>query len=614
MSKNLKYTKQVAIYAAVFTVLVSILLILNYLQIKSSDPLESKSLEFLIERLSQDPGNKELLTEIRQLDLLTRKAYFNSLWQINTGAFLLLFGAIVLVIALRINKGLLFTIEKPADSSGNTLKTRLLSERWLALSGIFILALALLSAFFAADHIKQFDAGQLAVKFTAEDESIEIIEISTDRAGQSVLDIEEETMLETEIADNDDELNPETKQETEQTAEKPLAPTNLLTEEAIRRNHNSFRGPHGNGVSNHRNIPVDWDGASGKNILWKIKIPLHGYNSPVIWGDNLFFSGADNSKRMVYCYNRHTGQKLWEKEVNNIPGSPAVPPKTTEDTGLAAPTMTVDGHRVYALFGTGDIIAFDLKGNRVWAKNLGVPDNHYGHSSSLLIWNQKVFIQYDTHKGSKVLAINAENGSVVWETTRTSDVSWASPIFAKVDGQMQLILLGNPDLTAYNPETGVKLWSVNCMSGEVGPSPAFGGGRVYAANEYATMAAANPISGEIIWQDRYYLPEVSSLLYHDELLYIATTFAVIACFDAATGKIIWEIDTKDGFYSSPVYADGKIYVFDLSGNAYILKPGREANLIASPSLGEKIFATPVFSDGRIYIRGNEHLYCIGNPN
>jgi outer membrane protein assembly factor BamB len=315
---------------------------------------------------------------------------------------------------------------------------------------------------------------------------------------------------------------------------------------------------------------------------------------------------------VIYCIDINTGKILWEREANNISGSPATPPKTTEDTGLAAATLAVDNERVYAIFGTGDIIAFDFEGNRVWARNLGVPSNHYGHSSSLIVWAGKVFVQYDTQAGSKVMALSTTTGNILWQTARSDDVSWSSPIIAKVDGKFQLILLSLPGFSGYDINTGQQLWYVECMSGEVGTSPAFGDGLVYAGNEYAKLVAVDPKTGEIVWEDNYYLPEVSSPVYHDGLLYIATSYAVVACFDAKTGEFIWEYDANRGFYSSPIIADGKLYVFDLDGKAYILRPGREPRLISSPVMGESVYATPVFTDGRMYIRGNNHLYCIGS--
>ena len=146
-------------------------------------------------------------------------------------------------------------------------------------------------------------------------------------------------------------------------------------------------------------------------------------------------------------------------------------PKVTDDTGLAAPTMSVDGHRVYALFGTGDVIAFDLDGNRIWARNLGVPRNHYGHSSSLIVWDGKLIIQYDTGKGGRLLALNGTTGESAWDIKRDNRISWASPILVDVDGKMQIITSTDPNVAGYDLETGEEMWLQSIMMGEVGPSP-----------------------------------------------------------------------------------------------------------------------------------------------
>ena len=100
-------------------------------------------------------------------------------------------------------------------------------------------------------------------------------------------------------------------------------------------------------------------------------------------------------------------------------------------TGLSAPTLTTDGKRVFAIFATGDVIAFDMDGKRVWAKNLGVPDNHYGHSSSLINWSKKLFIQYDTNSGGQIDCLDVVTGNTVWETVRKAKISWASPVLLK---------------------------------------------------------------------------------------------------------------------------------------------------------------------------------------
>ena len=588
---NAHIYKRIAIISGGFTLLVALLLLINYFQINSHDPINSKTLVLLIESLSAEPDNEQLIQEVRNFDLLARKAFFNSIWQIQTLSFILILGAITFVASLRIYTKQLHVISLSKDESNTSSKQRSLAQMGLLSVAIVIVLFSISSAYLSTDYYKIYQPSN-SIQDTEDDEieritlssqeSIEIVEVETD----SIESIEA------------DSIGPDVS----------IIP---FTEANVRLNHNTFRGPWGHGISYRRNLPTTWNVNTGENIIWKTKIPVHGYNSPVIWQDKLFLSGASSTKRVVYCIDINTGKLLWEREANNIQGSPSVPPKTTEDTGLAAATLAVDNERVYAIFGTGDIIAFDFDGNRVWARNLGVPSNHYGHSSSLIVWAGKVFVQYDTQAGSKVMALSTTTGNTVWQTARTDDVSWSSPILAKVDGKFQLILLSLPGFSGYDIHTGQQLWYVECMSGEVGTSPAFGDGLVYAGNEYAKLVAVDPKTGEIVWEDNYYLPEVSSPVYHDGLLYIATSYAVVACFDAKTGEFIWEYDANRGFYSSPVIADGKLYVFDLDGKAYIFRPGREPRLISSPIMGESVFATPVFTDGRMYIRGNNNLYCIG---
>lgn len=583
--EQVKRAKQVALIAGIFTGLTGLLLVLNYIQIQSGDPLNSLALKTLVDRLTLEPDNHQLMEEVRQLDLLARKAYFSSIWQIETGAWLMLIGAVVLIFALRVLHKLRFNIEEPLGEHLTEKKIRQKTQRWIAVSGLSLLVLAGLSAVFSINHLKKFDAAKIPTATQADAGDIEKIEINA----------------------TDSTLQTDSAVVTDSTAVAVIP----LNEATIKKQHNSFRGAWGNGVSAATGVPTSWNGSTGKNVLWKAPIAVGGNNSPIIWGDRIFLSGGNTKKRVVYCFDRNTGEKLWEQEVSQIPGSPASQPKTTDDTGLAAPSMTADGSLVFALFGNGDIIAFDHAGKKAWARNLGVPANHYGHSSSLLTWGGKIFVQYDTQNGCKVMALSNQTGKTVWTTARSNEISWSSPILAKVNGKIQLILQANPNLAGYDINSGKQLWTVDCMTGEVGPSPAYGGGLVYAANEYAKMVAVNPSNGEIVWESTDKLPEVSSPVFFGGHLFVATTYSVLACMDAKTGTQLWEYEGKASFYSSPMIASGRLYIFDTSGKAYIFTPGSEAKLIASPELGEKVFSTPVFSDGRIYIRGIKNLYCIG---
>ncbi len=617
LRQKIKLSRDVMVISGIFCAFVAILLLLNMMQISRNDPLESDALESLVERLASDPNNEELKQDIRNLDLLARKAHFTSEWQVRTGALLLFAAALVFALALWYYRKLQSVIEEPALTGREQLPARLKTQRWLLTGGALFLLAALVASFFTTDHLALYqpEGSRPPGASGAPGEAVERLTITRSESGREAeeagrearREIGGEALREEYSAGRVDDISAAPSEEVTGKA----AHAALTTDEIVKQ-HNSFRGPSGLGISSWSSIPVDWDGRSGRNLLWKTAIPKPGYNSPVIWADRIFLSGADAATRTVYCVDRNSGKILWEQHVTGVPGSPATMPDVTDDTGLAASSLAVDGRGVYAIFATGDLIAFDMDGRRLWARNLGVPDNHYGHSSSLLTLNSMLFVQYDTHKGGRLLGVNCSNGNTMWDIRRENNISWASPILISVDGKHQLVTSSDPAVAAHDPATGNLLWSVECMMGEVGPSPAFSDGVVFAANEYARLVAIE-VSAEpsILWTDDEYLPEASSPAASRDLLFVATSYGVIACYDTKTGKKQWEHDASRGFYSSPVIADGKVYLIDLGGTMYIFRAAREKTLLGQPQLGEDAFATPAFSEGRIYLRGEKNLYCFG---
>jgi outer membrane protein assembly factor BamB len=605
---KIKLAQNIALIAGIFSAVVALLLLLNYWQISKTDPVESKALEVLVERLKQEPNNDGLKTEIRNYDLLARKAYFNSQWQIQTGALMLLFGAIVLAFALRVYYSAKAKIETPDIVQENEIASRILAQKGIIIVGAVVFLFAFAASFATVNYLDKYNMqSNVAVAETQpEEQGIEVVEVGSiadDSVQQTEVAVD---TISKEVAD-EQPASAETVTETVQPKKTAVA----LTAETIKKNHNSFRGPFNQGVVYHKNIPTKWDGEAGTNIAWKSPIPKHGYNSPVIWDDKIFVSGSDKQSREVYCYNRIDGKLLWTAKADNIQGSPANPPKVTEDTGLSASTLATDGQNVYAIFATGDVIAFDMDGKRVWAKNIGVPDNHYGHSSSLIVWDGKLFIQFDTNKGGKLIALKTATGEEAWQTTRSSKISWASPVLAQVDGKYQIILTADPIVAGYDVKTGAELWQVKCMMGEVGPSVGFSDGIVVAANEYATMVAIDIKTREILWENDEYLPEASSILAHNGLVIVATSYGVMACYDLKSGEMYWEHDVGKTLYSSPMFADGKLFMMDNDGVMRVYEFAKTMKLISENKLGEKAGTTPAFADGKIYIRGDKDLYCIG---
>lgn len=285
-------------------------------------------------------------------------------------------------------------------------------------------------------------------------------------------------------------------------------------------------------------------------------------------------------------------------------------PKTTNDTGLAASTVATNGQQVCAIFATGDIICADMNGKRLWAKNLGVPQNHYGYASSLLAFGNTVIVQYDNSNTPRILAFDMATGAERWTKTRTDKITWSSPIIAYINNQPQLVLMGNPGITGYNPNNGEQLWRVDGMNGEVGASPCSAAGRVFGASEYAALIAIDATTGKQLWKADDYLPEVSSPVATKDNVYLATSYGVLACYDAKTGELKHSHELNTEFYSSPVITEGKLYLFSNDGQMFIYSTNEDFQLLHSFETGQRTFATPAFTDGKIVVRTESSLYCV----
>ncbi len=557
----------VAAVAGVFSFTVFLLLAASHTGSRRADPLATPALTELREQIRRSPEIPGLVEEYRRLDLLARRAYYDAVAFRHTGAWLLLGGLVITLTALKL--GTLLVPRPLAVPAGGRAAPSdpAAAARWLvATAGV------------AAAGTLVF----LAVRFP-EQAPAPRVRNAADTAGRVV------PAAPPQVAEVEEDLWDE----------------RLL-------NWPSFRGPDGGARAAGDSYPTDWDGATGRGVLWRTPLPRPGFSSPVVWGERIFVTGADEAAREVYALDARDGSLLWRHEVSGIPGSPAEPPEVTPDTGHAAPTAATDGRRVFAIFSTGDLVALDFAGKRLWAMNLGVPDNPYGHASSLLAWRDRLIVQYDDRVAPRVLALAAATGDVLWERFRDVDVSWSSPILAVRDGREELVLSGNPTVAGYDPATGDELWSLACMGGELASSPAFEGGTVFAANEYARLAAIE-LDGEarLAWEHGEGLPEVSSPLAIGGLLFMANGAGVVTALDTRDGAVRWQREFDEGFYASPVLAGGLVYLLDRAGVARIFEPAGEYREVAAPALGEPSSVTPAFAGGRVFLRGERDVVCVG---
>lgn len=555
--KDYKILETVSRIAAGFTLLVALTMVFSFVQLKVINPLDSPALVSLKEQYDRDPSNSVVAEQIRAMDLMARKAYFSSRWQVEAGSYLLVAGAIVFLLCQRLIAGRQKLVPVIPSSKPAADDDRRKGRKYLAITASSVIFFAVIASFALRGSLPD-PSGKSRKAGVGETASNTVVEFEPDKT-----------------------------------------------------NFPFFRGQDSRGIAGGSDYPTEWSGADGTNIAWKITVPKYGQNSPVIWDDRIFLTGADEKGCEVYCIDKKTGKLLWTGNASGIPGEPTEELQMDHDAGLATSTVAVDKNNVCAIFANGNLACFEHDGKLKWSKNIGVPANIYGYSSSLLMYDETLYVQFDSDEKISLIAINPGNGEIKWETIRNGRPAWSSPIIASFGGKTQVLINGNPFVSGYDAKTGQELWSVECMSGDVAPSLAVNSSMVYAVSDYVKLAAIKPGTGaSIVWEDNMFTPDVSSPVATDEYLFLSTGTGDAVCYNAQKGDTLWTHYFSEQFYASPVIAGGNVYMLDRSGTMRIVNAGPEFRIVAEPSLGERADCTPAFSDGKIFIRGKENLYCI----
>jgi outer membrane protein assembly factor BamB len=402
------------------------------------------------------------------------------------------------------------------------------------------------------------------------------------------------------------------------------AGTSYPSADEISKNWPRFRGPGGAGLSAYTGVPTHWNGTTGEGILWKSKVPLPGYNSPVVWDNRVFLTGADANESVVYCFDALSGEPMWQGQIGRIPVRTGEPLEEAPDSGFAASTAVTDGRRVCAIFANGDVACFDIEGKKLWVANLGVPESTYGYATSLAMYRNLLVVQYDQataeDEKSKLIALSVFSGQPLWQTNRPVSNSWTSPIVIRVGDQDQIITCGDPWVIAYAPATGAELWRAECLGTDVAPSPIYAGGLVIAIEPYAKLVAIKPdgrgdvTKTHVAWSIDKDAPDICTPVSNGKLLFVLTSSGTLTCCNVADGKKLWESDVDGSFQASPSLVGDRLYLLSDKGVMFIAKVGSEYTELARCELGEPCYASPAFADGRIYIRGKDNLYCIGKVN
>jgi outer membrane protein assembly factor BamB len=415
-----------------------------------------------------------------------------------------------------------------------------------------------------------------------------------------------------------------------------------------------FRGPDADGVG-AGSPPIEWNGESGKNILWKTTIPGLGHSSPIIWGDKIFVTSAvpesgesklkvglygdiapvkdeGAQKFNVYCIDRKSGKILWERTAAS--GIPKIKrhPKSTH----ASPTPATDGKRLIVSFGSEGLFAYDLNGKLLWQKDFGildsgyymVPDAQWGFASSPVIHDGVVIIQADVQKNSFLGAFDIATGKELWRTARTDVPTFGTPAVVPYTANgangLQVVVNGWHHIGGYDFKTGKELWMLKGGGDIPVPTPVYADGVVVITNAHGQgrpiYAIKTDASGDITgsktalaWSQNNAGNYMQTPLLDNGLGYFCFDNGILTVYQLATGEKLYQQRIgggTSGFSSSAVAGKDRLYITNEDGHTYVLAKGGAYKLLGENELGETVMASPAISGDVLYLRGQNHLFAI----
>ncbi len=410
-----------------------------------------------------------------------------------------------------------------------------------------------------------------------------------------------------------------------------------------------WRGPHGNGVAEGADPPVEW--SETHNVAWKAAIPGRGLSSPIVWGGRIFLltavdtgvagdrslppprtdrrgrpRGGHSAENVlqytVLALDASSGEIVWQHTARETQPTEG----THTDGSWASMSAVTDGDRLIASFGSAGLYSYSLDGEPQWSVDLGdmTTRNGFGEGSSPVLHGDRVVVNWDHEGPSFVVALDKRTGEELWRRERDEVTSWSTPLVVEQQGRAQVVTSATKRIRSYDLESGDLIWEAEGMTVNTIPTPVHRDGVVYAASGFRGNAllavrlagASGNVTGtdSVLWslgEDMPYVP--SPLLYEDTLYFLKRNSGVLTCVDPVSGKKHYgpqRLEKVANVYASPVGAQNRVYIAGRDGHTAVLRRGVSFEILAVNELDEGVDASLAIVGDAIYLRGSHHLYKI----
>lgn len=385
-----------------------------------------------------------------------------------------------------------------------------------------------------------------------------------------------------------------------------------------------FRGPSGQGIVGNEPLPIEW--SEKEHIAWKTPISGIGHSSPVHDGKIAWLTTAttDGTQLQACAIDLETGNLRRELTIFE----PQDIEKIHQDNSYASPTPVMGDGRLFVHYGTYGTASVDCETGEIIWKNTNFPVEHQGGpGSSPVLYEDLVILTLDGAQQQRLVALDAENGSLRWETKRSAPFrpspitrrAFSTPLLHVYNGQTQLISPGADQCHAYDPSTGEEIWHVTYTGFSNVPAPVAVNDVVlfttgfFKPELWAVLldGTGDVTSTHKTWSFPSGVPDVPSPIIIDHQAIMASDHGIVTSIDVRTGDKLWALRIGGNISASPIYANGRLYFCSEEGVTKIVDPHADKpHLVQANRLDGQIMASPAVIGNDLLIRTTKALYRI----
>lgn len=381
-----------------------------------------------------------------------------------------------------------------------------------------------------------------------------------------------------------------------------------------------WRGKGQSGIYTESSLLKAWP-AGGPSLLWETEDIGTGFSSATVTDDAIYITGKKDDKEYLSAFSQD-GKKLWETNYGRI-GQSNYPDSRS--------TPTFYNNRLYVVSGQGDMVCISKDGKIIWSVNYyqkyGAAPPRFGISESPLAVDNKVICTPGGAKAAMV-AFNAENGQVIWETPSINEgTQYVNPLLIEEGGRKVIVTVTTGHIIAVNSADGRMLWKFNYeTANEVQTgrrnhinTPLYRDGHLVVANGYQQVAVKlkvtwNGTAPELIWKNTDLTPHVGGMVLTGNHIYSTThdnnSQGRWICVDWTTGKTNWITPWYNK--GSIIASDGMHYMYEeKTGHVGLAKPNPAKLDVVSEFEIKKgtgpHWSHPVINKGRLFVRHGNYL-------